>query len=428
MNKDNTEVLKQNENVKSSGQRVKDMARNKTILGIGIVLLVVASFVAGVNAADSKSLESIGIKVVDKEPPKDLTTIDYGLLWDALRVVNTKYVDKPVEQKNLMYGAVDGLVRALDDPYSTFLDPEENERFLNDLKGNFEGIGAEISIKNEVLTVVAPLPDTPASKAGLRPQDSILKIDGEDTYNMSLEEAVTKIRGEKGTTVVLTVLHKGANDTEDVSIVRDEIHVDSVSSEIRNVNNQKIGIIELSRFGPDTNSNFEHAARGLLNQGADSLVLDLRSNPGGLLDAAIDIASFWLNNNTVVLKEVDAEKQEFKYFSKGKSLDLSGIPTVVLINEGSASASEIVTGALQDHGLATVVGQTSFGKGSVQDLVRVGDGAAVKITIAKWLTPNGLSIDQQGIEPGEKVERTLEDWENDRDPQMDRALEMLANN
>ncbi len=403
-------------------------AKKKTLLTLGVIVLVIFSFLAGASSADRISLERLGINVLNQKPPENVTTVDYGLLWKALEVVSSQYVDKPVDQKKLMYGAVDGLLRALGDPHSTFLDPEEYKKFLDDLQGDFEGIGAEISVEDESLVVVAPLANSPAEKAGLLPEDTILKIDGEDTFGLDLEEAVGKIRGAKGTTVVLTVLHKGGDKTEDISIVRDAIHVESVTSETKVVAGRKIGVIKLSRFGPDTVAAFAQAIDGFEGQSLQGLVLDMRSNPGGLLDAAIDIASFWLPENKVVLKELNADKQESLYYAKDFSNRLAGIKTIILINKGSASASEIVTGALQDYKLATVVGDKSFGKGSVQDLVDIGNGASVKITIAKWLTPNGRSIDKQGLEPDVKVERTLDDYKNKRDPQMDRALEIISSN
>src|SRR3989344_450323 len=404
---------------------LKKNNKKKALLTIGVVFLVLASFVAGSNSADSLNLERLGIRVINQEPPGDVTTVDYGLLWETLAVINDQYVDKPVDQKQLMYGAVEGLLRALKDPHSTFLDPEENRQFLDDLEGNFEGIGAEISLKDESITVVAPLPGTPAEKAGVLSQDIILKIDDEETFDMSLEDAVSKIRGPKGTTVVLTVLHKGDRETREISIKRDEIHIESVISEVRMAGSRKVGIIKLTRFGPDTKTRLEQVIPDFKRQGIDRVILDLRNNPGGLLDSAVEVSSFWVSGDKVVLKELHADKKEFKYHSKGDG-QLAAWKTVVLINGGSASASEIVTGALQDHKLAVVVGEKSYGKGSVQDLIDVGEGASVKITIAKWLTPNGRSIDKQGLEPDVEVEMTLEDYENDRDPQMEKALELAS--
>jgi carboxyl-terminal processing protease len=386
---------------------------------------MMASFVAGANSGQRVNLKSLGINILSQDPPREVTTVDYSLLWKVLEEVSGKYVDRPVNQQELMYGAVQGLVRALGDPHSVFLPPEDSKRFKEDLDGNFEGIGAEISIRDEQLIVVAPLPGTPAERAGLRPQDIILKIDGEEFVGMSLDDAVNKIRGPGGTTVVLTVLHKDATDTEEISIVRDSIHIESVRSEVKEVSGKRIGVISLMRFGPDTRSSFESALNSIGVNSVDGLIVDVRNNPGGLLDSAIDVASFWLKSNQVTLKEVDADKREFLYYAKGPG-QLAGKRTVVLINEGSASASEILAGALQDYGLATVVGEKSFGKGSVQDLIDLADNSSLKITIAKWLTPNGRSIEGQGIEPDVVVEMTREDYEQDRDPQMDRGIEILT--
>ena len=397
----------------------------KTLKAVGVLVLVLAAYALGASSKAPVDLKDLGINIVNQEPSDpNLTNVDYDLLWKTLRVVNTQYVDKPVDQKQLMYGAVHGLVRALNDPHSEFLAPAENEKFMDDLAGNFEGIGAELGVRDGKLTVIAPLPNTPAERAGLRPQDLIIEIDGEPSLDWTLDKAVNKIRGEKGSTVTLTVLHKDANEPQELKITRDTIRVESVTSEVKTVNGRRIAYIKVARFGPDTKAAFTDAV-SRVTPNTQGLVLDLRNNPGGLLETSIDLSSFWLKGNQVTLKEVDADKQESSYLAKGPG-NLANTKTVVLINEGSASASEIVAGALQDHRLATLVGQKSYGKGSVQDLVDLGGGAAVKITIAKWLTPNGRSIHEQGIEPDVKVEMTNEDIDASRDPQLDRALELAS--
>ena len=408
-----------------SGTETKSESKKNTLLTAGVVVLVIAAFLAGANSSNSSNLAKLGIKVLNQEPPANTATVDYDLLWKALEVVNREYVDKPLDQQKLMYGSIDGLLRALGDAHTSFFDPEENKKFKEDLEGNFEGIGAEISIKNDLLIVVAPLPNTPAERAGLLPQDTIIKIDGQETFNLSLEEAVNKIRGPKGSTVILTVLHKNEEKQVELNIVRDAIHVDSVTYEIKQASGQRLGVIKLSRFGPDTVSAFNAALNDIMSQPTQGLIVDLRNNPGGLLDAAVQVSSLWLTRDQVVLKELNAEKQESKYYSQGPGR-LNGTKTVVLINEGSASASEILTGALQDYKLATVVGMKSFGRGGVPDLIAIGPGAAIKITIAKWLTPNGRSIDKQGLEPDIKVDRSLEDYQSGQDPQMERAIELIS--
>ena len=398
--------------------------KKSSLAVIGVVLLVVASFLAGANSAKQVDLWEAGIDLRNQAPGENLTTVDYGLLWKVLKVVSTEYVDKPVDQQELMYGSVRGLVEALGDPHSSFLTPEENKRFRDDLNGQFEGIGAEIGIRDGNLIVVAPLPGTPAERSGLRAQDLILKIVGEDSLDWSLEQAVTEIRGPKGTKLILTVIHKGESAPVEVPIIRDAIFVKSVELNVKTVNGQQAAVVKLTRFGPDTKQAFTDAVNQISKENITRVILDMRNNPGGLLDAAIDVTSFWLKNDKVALKELDAEKNESLYYAKGPG-QLSGVKTIVLINEGSASASEIVTGALQDYKLATVVGAKSFGKGSVQDLIDLDDGSAVKITIAKWLTPNGRTINKQGLEPDVKVEMKSDDYVNQRDPQMDKALEVL---
>lgn len=386
--------------------------KKNTAIIVGVIFLVIASFLVGKSSAPAAVNQA------------DVTNTDYSLLWRTLQLVKEKYVDRPVDEKKMMYGSIKGLVESLEDPHSSFLDPDENKRFHSDLEGNFDGIGAEIAVREGNLTIVAPLDNSPAEKAGIRPLDLIVKIDGEDSLDMSVEEAVTKIRGPKGSQVKLTVLHKGESDTVEITITRENIRVESVKSEIKTVNGKQIAYINLTRFGPDAKQAFTNAVNQNVKPGIAGIILDMRNNPGGLLDAAIDISSFWLKSDQVALKEVDADRNESLYHSRGPG-QLANIKTVVLINEGSASASEIVAGALQDHKLATLVGAKSFGKGSVQDLIDLPGGGALKITIAKWLTPNGKSIDKQGIEPDVKVEMKAEDYEKDRDPQLDRALQMF---
>ena len=356
----------------------------------------------------------------DKAP----TTVNWQILWDAIDIINKKYVDGPPDQQELLYGAVSGMVNALNDPYSSFFTPPKAQQFQEDLRGEFSGIGAEIGLRSDVLTVIAPLDGSPAQKSGLRAQDAILEINGESTEGIALDDAVNKIRGPKGSTVTLTVLSPNASETREVSIVRDNIVVKSVSSEIKNVEGKKIGVIKLRRFGEDTKGELDAAVTDLLQQNISGVILDLRNNPGGFITSAIDVSSNWVKENKVVVTEEFGDGFKNDHVANGASR-LAGIPTVVLVNEGSASASEIVAGALRDYDLATLVGKKTFGKGSVQELVDLPDGADLKITIAKWLTPNGFNINVEGISPDIEVELTLEDIDNFVDPQLDRALEIV---
>jgi carboxyl-terminal processing protease len=354
------------------------------------------------------------INLNEEDAPKE---VNWQILWEALNVINSKYVGRPVDELQLMYGAVAGAVASLGDPYSIFLTPTKSEEFQQDLRGEFSGIGAEIGLRNNQLMVIAPLEGSPA-------EDAILAIDGESTLGVNLDEAVNKIRGQKGTTVVLTVISNQASEPKEVSIVRDNIVVKSVESEIKEVGGKKFGVIKLRRFGEDTSGDLDAAINTILSENISGVVLDLRNNPGGFIISAIDVASNWVEDGQVIVTERFGTGRELPHKASG-SQRLAGIPTVVLVNEGSASASEIVAGALRDYEIAQIVGKKTFGKGSVQELVNLPDGADLKITIAVWLTPSGVNINENGIQPDIEVSLEQEDVDNFADPQLDRALEIL---
>ncbi len=354
------------------------------------------------------------------------TNIDFSLFWKVWDILRDKYVDRSkLDAQELFYGAIDGMLAATGDPYTTFFDPKEQKEFNEDISGKFEGIGAEMGIRDEILTVIAPLEGTPAERAGLRPNDKILKIDGELSSSYKLEEAVSKIRGPKGTEVKLTIYRSGEEESREVSVARDVINVKSVKLTVRD---DGIVILRVSRFGDDTEREFRNAVSEIAGKGAKGVVLDLRSNPGGLLDAAVDMASLMLPFDTVVVIEENGKGERREEKTRGGDR-LSGIPTVVLIDEGSASASEILAGALRENrDNVTLIGKKSYGKGSVQELVPVGRTMSVKITIARWLTPKGNQINKQGITPDEEVGISVDDITNDRDPQLDKAIERLTAN
>jgi len=320
---------------------------------------------------------------------------------------------------------VAGAVAGLGDPYSVFFPPKDAQEFQNELSGQFEGIGAEVAIKNQELVVVTPLDDSPALKAGLKAGDFIYKIDGTATAGLSVEEAVAKIRGTAGTKVILTIVRKGQDKPIEVPIVRAQIEVKSVSYEIKEVNGKKIGYLKISRFGDDTEGLFNQAVSDFLVKNVNGIAVDLRNNPGGYLDTAVALAGNWVEEGKTVVIQRYGDGTEDTHKSKGPAR-LSGIPTVVLINGGSASASEILSGALHDHNLAQLVGEKSFGKGSVQELIDLRDNAELKITVAKWLTPNGHDLNKDGLEPDVKVELTDADFQADKDPQLDKAFEVLT--
>ena len=306
-----------------------------------------------------------------------------------------------------------------------FLPPQEAEDFANELHGNLEGIGAEIGIKHERLTVITPLDESPAIRAGVRGGDYILQVNGEDTTGLTVEQAVSKIRGPAGSKVTLTIFHSGDTKPVEIVITRAKIEIKSVSTEIKEINGKKIGILKLRRFSDDTASGVKKAVSDFLAGGVKGVVFDVRNNPGGYLDSAVEVASFWVKDGETVLIQKFGDGTEEIFRAEGQSR-LASIPTVVLMNGGSASASEIVAGALKDHDLAKLIGEKSFGKGSVQELVDIDGSSQLKLTIAKWLTPDGHDLNQAGLEPDIKVEMNEEDFQNDRDPQLDRALEEIS--
>lgn len=359
--------------------------------------------------------------ILNKNSPDK--TVDFALFWKVWGLLKDKYVDGgKLDANELFYGAIDGMLAATGDPYTTFFDPKENKEFQEDISGIFEGIGAEMGIKNEFLTIIAPLEGMPAEKAGLMSGDKILKIDDQSTVNMSLEEAVSLIRGAKGTEVRLTIFRNGDEESREITVRRDIIFVKSVRFEMKE---DGIAYIRISRFGDDTEKEFKSAVRQTLDNKAAGLIIDMRNNPGGFLDTSIEVASLMLPSGKIVVMEEDSAGKREEIKARGGDV-LSGLPTVVLINEGSASASEILAGALRDNrDNVTIVGKKSFGKGSVQELISVSSDTSVKITVARWLTPAGHQINTVGITPDIEADITRDDLDNKRDPQLDKALEIV---
>jgi carboxyl-terminal processing protease len=348
--------------------------------------------------------------------------VDFNLFWDVWDLLHKDYVQQDkLNDKELFYGAIQGMVAAAGDPYTVFMNPLQSNEFSNDLAGTFEGIGAEIGIKKSELTIIAPLPESPAEKAGLRAGDNILAINKEMTQGMTVDQAVSKIRGKKGTEVVLTINRAGFDKPKEFKLMRDVIVVKSVKTEMRS---DKIFVITISNFNNDTENLFNKAVSQAVEAGPKGIILDLRNDPGGYLETAIEVASEWIEDGVVVTEKYNDQKKD-EYLARGIAR-LKDFSTVVLINQGSASASEIVAGALQDTGKATIVGMQSFGKGSVQVLENLNDGSAIKITVAKWFTPKGNNINEQGIKPDVQVDLTDKDYEENKDPQMDKAVEILS--
>lgn len=327
--------------------------------------------------------------------------------------------DGQLDTKKLEDGLKEGLVKAAGDPYTEYLTEEENKEFNEQLSGSFEGIGAELGKQGESVVIIAPIAGFPAEKVGLKAKDVISKIDNENAVDLSTTEAVKKIRGPKGTKVKLEVVRDGKPLT--FEITRDQINTPSVKWEVRPDN---VGVITITRFGDDTAALSRQAAQELKDKNVKGVVLDMRGNPGGLLDSAVRLSSLWLPEGKTVLQEKRDGKVVKTYKSTGGHV-LQGVPTVVLVDEGSASASEITAGALKDNGAATIVGTKTYGKGSVQELRELKAGGVLKVTIARWYTPNDRNIDKEGIEPDQKVEISDADAAAQKDPQKDAAVAKL---
>lgn len=393
------------------------------------VLLVLISFLLGWQLG-RKDIQlqwdnlQTRIKIENQEPPKNVN-IDFKLFWDTWDLLNRQYIDKKaLDPQKLFYGAISGMVSAVGDPYTFFLPPDVQKSSKEELNGAFEGVGIQLGFNaDKRLVVIAPLSGTPAQKAGIKPQDMIVKINDKETTGITLPDAVKQIRGLKGTKVKLTIFREGEDDTRDFDLTRDTIIVKSVEVDFKdNQNGKKVAVLKLTRFGERTNEEWAEGVENILKENADSVVLDLRNNPGGFMEGAVFIASEFLQGGDVVLQEnARGERTSLKVSRQGKLLN---IPLVVLINKGSASASEIVAGALQDKKRAKLVGEKSFGKGTIQEAQELTAGTGIHITVAKWLTPDGRWVNEtQGLQPDVKVEMDKKDEE--KDPQLDKAIELL---
>ncbi len=371
---------------------------------------------------------STKIKIENQEPPKNIS-VDFKLFWEVWDLLNKHYLDKKaLDPQKLFYGAISGMVSSVGDPYTFFLPPEIQKSSKEELNGSFEGVGIQLGFnKDKRLVVMAPLSGTPAQKAGIKAQDIIVKIDDKDTTAITLPEAVKQIRGLKGTKVKLTILRGDEDETRDFELTRDTIVVKSVEVSFKDAPKGKVAILKLTRFGERTNEEWKEAVADILKEQVVGIVLDLRNNPGGFMEGAVFIASEFLEGGDVVLQEnAQGEKTSLKVNRAGQ---LTKLPLIALINKGSASASEIVAGALQDRKRAKLVGEKSFGKGTIQEAQELADSTGIHITVAKWLTPNGRWVNETaGLEPDvivEIEEGASEDEGEEKDPQLDKALELL---
>lgn len=353
--------------------------------------------------------------------------VDFSLFWETWDKLRKSYVDpSQMDTQKMIYGAISGMVNSLKDPYTVFLDPENSKKFLEDASGRFEGVGMEVGMRKGTLQVISPIKGTPADQAGLRAGDKILKIDDKTTIEMSIDEAVSYIRGPKGTTVTLTIFRDEWEKTNDFTITRDLIEVPSVEWELKDIgDNKKTAYIKLYQFSEVAGLDFSQVAQEILASPSQTIILDLRNNPGGYLEVAQDISGWFLERGKIVAIEDEGRgKEKIEYKTKGNSR-LVNYPLVVLINEGSASGAEILAGALRDNREVKLIGEKSYGKGSVQHLENLSGGSSLKVTVAKWLTPKGASIHEVGLEPDIKVELTQKDFEEKKDPQLDKAIEIV---
>ena len=390
-----------------------------------ILALVLGTYIGFKNSYVQETLAAISGFSVPSDIVSAPSEKDLAEFWEVWRLIEERHPNSAdFNSKEKMWGAIEGLVGSLDDPYTVFLPPEENEDLNIDLKGEFSGVGMEVGMRDEGLVVIAPLKDSPAEKAGMLPGDVILKIDDTLTSELTVDEAVDLIRGERGTPVRITIFRKGDTETKEVTIVRDTITIPVLETEYREAD--KIFVIRLFSFGEDSNEEFEKALGQFADSGSKKLILDVRSNPGGFLGSAIDISSWFLENGkTIVIEEGKTEDYNKTYKSRGHFLE-GDYEMVILVNGGSASASEILAGALQEHKKAKLVGEQTFGKGSVQELVPMAGGTALKITVAQWLTPNGVSISKEGLKPDVVVEFDAEKFAKDKtDNQFEEAVKIL---
>jgi carboxyl-terminal processing protease len=392
-----------------------------------IFSLAIFLFGSGYRLGEYKEREKFSRRL-NLTPSKTIETnnqpnIDFSLFWSVWDELEKKYIDKKkVEPKTMVYGAIKGMVASLNDPYTFFLTPDENQKSKNDLQGKFEGIGAQLGLKDNRIVVIAPLKNSPAEKAGLLAGDFINKVNGESTVSMSLNEAVSKIRGEKGTKVRL-VIERNQKEKE-IEIVRDQIDVPSVEL---NFEKENIAYIKVNQFGDNTYEEWDKTVSEIVSKKAKGLILDLRDNPGGYLEGSVYVASEFLSKGTLIVRQESTTyfNKDYRSTREGR---LQNIPLVIIINKGSASASEILAGALRDHGRGKLIGEKSFGKGSVQEALDLKEGAGLHLTVAKWILPNGDWINGKGLQPEIQISNQTKEGNTltkEEDNQLEKAIELL---
>ncbi len=405
--------------------------KSKILLIVVIVVSFATGYFFGIKnnpIAEVKEPERVAVEMpcnIENNKPEEIQSKDFGIFWEVWKTLKTNYLKRESLTVNqLIYGASKGLVEATDDPYSMFLPPKDAKKFEEDIAGSFGGIGIEIGTRKGILTVISPLKDSPAEKSGLKAKDQIIKIDNTATHNLSIDEAVKLIRGNPDTEVALIIFRETWDKSKEFKIKRSIIKVPSLKLEFIEEQGQKIAKLNLYNFNENSNMDFYKTAVELLLKQPDGLIMDLRNNPGGYLEIAVNIAGWFLKDGEIVVKQV-ASGEEPKIMKAKNTSPLADIPTVILINEGSASAAEILAGALKDNKDIKLIGEKTFGKGSVQNVKELSDGSVVKFTVANWLTPKDHLIEGQGLEPDIRVEITEEDAKSENDTQLTKAKEVL---
>lgn len=430
-----------------------DDKQKKLTFGIGALFVFVIVFFIGKQVGQLSP--SLQITMSDGTP---VSAKEFEPFWKVWSVISEKYVSATTtDSKARIWGAIKGLASSQGDPYTVFFPPEENKTFKSDIAGNFEGVGMELGIKDNIITVVTPLKNSPAERAGIMVGDRIIKINDQSTMDLSIEGSVKLIRGPKGTPVKITVIREGVNQPIEKTLVRDIIDIPTIETEIKNItptnntststvsslksnSSDTIGlrsdgvyIIRLFSFTAQSPDLFRVALRKFLDSGSHKLLIDLRGNPGGYLDAAVDIASWFLPaGKLIVTEDFGGRAKNKEYLSKGynvldKLFGAGNYSVIILVNGGSASASEILAGALREHGVAKLVGNTTFGKGSVQELVEITNDTSLKVTIARWLTPKGHNLSKNGLVPDVEVKVTQKDIDSKNDVQLNKAVDILKN-
>lgn len=401
--------------------------QKNAIISILAALILGGVFFAGYRSGEKHMAQADTTSMILNKNVGAPTTVDFSTFWKAWNLINEKYVpthstSTPTDQQKV-YGAIQGLAASLGDPYTVFFPPVQNEIFQSDVRGNFEGVGMEVGVQNNILTVISPLKGTPAYRAGVKAGDKILSIDGKSTSSMNPDDAISMIRGKRGTVVTLSVVHIGAKNPTEIKITREVIDIPTISAELLPNGVFEIDLYSFSAQSPEL---FRNALRQFVESGSNKLLFDLRGNPGGYLEAAIDIGSWFLPAGEVIVSEDFGKKQDpIVYRSKGYDIFNDKLKFVILVDGGSASASEILSGALAQHHVATLVGEKTFGKGSVQELIDITSNTSLKVTIARWLTPNGTSISATGVTPDVVVPLTKDDVAAGKDPQKDKAMQIL---